>query len=109
MAPTGMIGLCGLCTASDGRPGYDVRPAPLGADPGGALFVLGAPMSGPVNGFATGLAERMEFECPMCRKPIVTFWGPNGSGLIPSASYVLVVDTIWHPHCWDEQLAKSPP
>lgn len=48
--------------------------------------------------------EQAIFNCAGCGAPILTFWAPNGGGLLPG-EYTLAGDTIWHPKCWDAHVA----
>ena len=53
--------------------------------------------------------EQAIFDCPGCGKRILTFWAPNGGGLL-RGEYVLAGDLIWHPKCFDtayERFAES--
>ncbi len=45
--------------------------------------------------------EQDVFNCGHCGVPILTFWSPNGGGLL-HGEYLLAGDVIFHPKCWDE-------
>ena len=52
--------------------------------------------------------EQEIIPCAWCNVPILTWWAPNGGGLL-RGEYVLIADTVWHPKCWDKQTARLNP
>lgn len=44
--------------------------------------------------------EQEIFHCGFCGVPILTFWAPDGGGLL-RGEYVLAGDVIFHPKCFD--------
>lgn len=51
--------------------------------------------------------EQEIVNCAGCGVPVLTWWAPNGGGLL-RGEYILIADTIWHPKCWDEQVSRFP-
>lgn len=45
--------------------------------------------------------EQLVIKCPGCMVPILTWWAPNGGGML-RGEYVLIADWVYHPKCWDE-------
>lgn len=48
--------------------------------------------------------EQVILACGHCGVPILTFWAPNGGGLL-RGEYVLAGDVVFHPKCWDAHVA----
>lgn len=48
--------------------------------------------------------EQVIFKCGACGTPILTFWHPDGHGLL-RGEYELFGEAIFHPRCLDEYLA----
>lgn len=51
--------------------------------------------------------EQAVFECGYCRVPILTFWAPDGGGML-RGEYLLAGDVVFHPRCWDAALEECP-
>ena len=51
-----------------------------------------------------------EATCPRCRAPVPYKWatGPRG-GFVSEPHNALVVDSVFHAHCWDALVAEHPP
>lgn len=47
--------------------------------------------------------EQEIIKCAGCGVPVLTWWAPNGGGLL-RGEYILIADTIWHPICWEKQI-----
>lgn len=48
--------------------------------------------------------EQEIIKCSGCGVPILSWWSPEGRGLL-RGEYVLIADTLWHPKCWDKNIA----
>lgn len=51
--------------------------------------------------------ETETFTCGQCGKPVLTYWHPEGKGLLPG-SYALLGDVMFHEECCDEYLKEFP-
>ena len=50
-----------------------------------------------------------EHICPYCQKPVQVSIDTKSGGIIPSTTYDLIADWIYHSACWDEFTTKFPP
>ena len=49
--------------------------------------------------------EQVIIPCAGCGVPILSWWAPDGGGLL-RGEYVLIGDTLWHHNCWDKEYAR---
>lgn len=49
--------------------------------------------------------EQFVCKCAGCGVPILSWWAPNGGGLL-RGEYVLVADWLYHPACFDTWYAE---
>ena len=47
--------------------------------------------------------EQLVTKCGHCGVPILSWWAPNGGGLL-RGEYVLLGDVLFHPKCCDEYI-----
>jgi len=51
------------------------------------------------------LDEQLIVPCAGCGIKILSWWAPNGGGLL-RGEYEVIADSLWHKKCWDAQCSR---